>query len=70
MTVQRFVFAFAGAMVLASLALAAAASPRFLWVTAFVGANLFQSAFTRFCPLASVLRKLGVPDEPGALAVR
>ena len=70
MTVQRFVFAFAGAVVLASLALAAAVSLKFLWVTAFVGANLFQSAFTRFCPLASILRKLGVPDEPGALAVR
>lgn len=70
MTVQRFVFAFAGAVILASLAMAAAVSPKFLWVTAFVGANLFQSAFTRFCPLASILRKLGVPDEPGALAVR
>ena len=62
MTVQRIVFAFAGTMILASLALAATVSLSFLWVTAFVGANLLQSAFTRWCLLASILRKAGVPD--------
>lgn len=67
MTIDRVVRAFAGAMVLASLALAWAVSPRFLWLTAFVGANLFQSAFTGLCPLASVLRRLGVPEVACAL---
>ena len=62
MTVQRIVFAFAGAVILLSLALAALVSVKFLWITAFVGANLLQSAFTRWCLLASLLRKAGVPD--------
>lgn len=62
MTVERFVHAFAGAMVLASLALAELVSPWFLLLTAFVGVNLFQTAFTRFCPLALVLRRLGMHD--------
>ncbi len=70
MTVQRFVFAFAGAVILASLALALAVSPKFLWLTAFVGANLFQSAFSGVCPLASILRRLGVPDQAPALPAR
>ncbi|MBL8438704.1 MAG: DUF2892 domain-containing protein [Zoogloeaceae bacterium] len=67
LTVNQFVRIFAGAFVLISLALGVEASPlfvskNFLWFTAFVGANLFQSGFTRFCPLEMVLRKLGVPD--------
>jgi Protein of unknown function (DUF2892) len=65
-TTERLVRIFAGSFVLLSLALGVEASPlfvdaRFLWVTAFVGANLLQSAFTRFCPLEIVLRKAGVP---------
>lgn len=60
MNVDRFVFAFAGAMILASLALSQLHNPAWLWLTAFVGANLFQSAFTGFCPLAIVLRRFGV----------
>ncbi len=65
MTTERLVRIFAGAFVLASLALGVEASPvfaskHFLWFTAFVGVNLFQSGFTRLCPLESVLRKLGV----------
>lgn len=64
MSVERMVFAFAGFMILLSLALGVAASPIFvseywLWFTAFVGANLFQTAFTGFCPLAIILKKLG-----------
>ena len=64
MSVERMVFAFAGFMVLLSLALGVAASPLFvseywLWFTAFVGANLFQTAFTGVCPLAIILKKLG-----------
>lgn len=65
MTVERLVRIFAGTFVLASLALGAQASPlfvshNFLWLTAFVGANLLQSGFSRLCPLESLLRRLGV----------
>jgi hypothetical protein len=62
MTVDRIVHGFAGAMVLLSVVLARALSPWFLALTAFVGLNLLQSAFTRFCPLAIMLRRLGVPE--------
>jgi len=62
MTVERIVHAVAGTLVLAGVALSLAVSPWFLLVPAFVGANLLQSAFTRFCPLAIILRRLGVPD--------
>jgi hypothetical protein len=64
MSIDRAVFAFAGLMVLASLALAQFVNPAWLWLTAFVGANLLQSAFTGFCPAAIVFRKLGA--KPGA----
>jgi len=65
MTTDRLIRIFAGAFVLVSLALGVAESPLFLsknwlWFTAFVGANLFQSGFTRFCPLEMILKKLGV----------
>ena len=50
----------AGAFILVSLALAHWVSPSWLWFTAFVGLNLFQSSFTRFCPLESVLEKAGI----------
>ena len=63
MTVDRIVLAFAGTMVLLSLALGQLHSPYWLWFTAFVGANLLQSAFTGFCPLAKVVKALGV--RPG-----
>jgi hypothetical protein len=68
MTTNEYVRAFAGAFVLISLALGVEASPifiskYFLWVTAFVGANLFQSAFTGLCPLVNILHKFGVKDE-------
>ncbi len=62
MTVPRIVHAFAGTLVLAGIALALAVSPWFLAIGAFAGANLLQSAFTRFCLLAILLRRLGVPD--------
>jgi hypothetical protein len=51
---------FAGTVVLASLLLAHFVSPNWLWLTVFVGANLLQSSFTGFCPLAILLKKLGV----------
>lgn len=64
MSIDRIVLAFAGTVVLASLALGLYVSPNWFWLTAFVGANLFQSSFTGFCPLALILKKLGV--RPGA----
>ncbi|MFC7334026.1 YgaP family membrane protein [Rhodocista pekingensis] len=64
MTVDRAVLALAGTMVLISLALSVLVAPAWLYLTAFVGANMFQAAFTGFCPAAIIFRKLGVP--PGA----
>lgn len=64
MNIDKLVLRFAGTMVLLSLALAVWVSPYWLWLTAFVGANLLQSSFTGFCPLAKVLAKLKV--QPGA----
>ena len=68
MTVQRYVVVFAGFFIVLSLALGVEGSPLFVseWAlafTAFVGINLFQSGFTNFCPLALILKKLGVPEE-------
>jgi hypothetical protein len=60
MNIDRAMFAFAGAMILLSLALAWAFSPYWLGLTAFVGLNLLQSAFTGFCPAARVMRRLGL----------
>lgn len=62
MTNDRIVHAVAGAFILASLLLAHFVHPGFLWFTAFVGANLFQSAFTDWCLMSRILRKLGVPE--------
>ena len=63
MSIDRIVFAVAGSFILASLLLAHFHSENWLWFTAFVGANLLQSAFTGFCPMAMLLKKLGV--KPG-----
>jgi hypothetical protein len=62
MNIDRFVFAFAGSVILLSLLLAHFVSPWWLLLTAFVGLNLLQSAFTGFCPLAVILKKMGVPS--------
>ena len=59
MSIDRIVMAWAGAVVLVSLILAQLHSGYWLWLTAFVGANLLQAAFTGFCPMAIVLKKLG-----------
>ena len=64
MTIDRAVFAFAGTVILASLVLSQEHDPRWLWLTAFVGANLLQASFTRFCPLAFILRRFGVKAGP------
>ncbi len=63
MSIERIVLAFAGAMILVSLTLSQLHSSNWLWLAAFVGANMFQAAFTRFCPLAKLLEKLG--KKPG-----
>ncbi len=54
MTINQAVTAFAGFMVLLSVVLTYFVSPYFVWLTVFVGANLFQSAFTGFCPAAMI----------------
>ena len=63
MSIDRAMFAFAGAMVLLSVVLTQFVHPGFMWFTVFIGANLFQSAFTGFCPAAMIFRKLGL--RPG-----
>ena len=60
MVVERWIRLIAGIFVLASLALAHWVNPNWLWFTAFVGANLFQSALTRWCLMEKILIKLGV----------
>jgi Inner membrane protein YgaP-like, transmembrane domain len=62
MTIDRVVMAFAGTMILVGLVLGFVVSPLWYWLPAFVGANLLQAAFTRFCPLAIILRRFGVPQ--------
>lgn len=63
MNIDRMVMRFAGSVIVLSVALAHFHSPWWLLLTLFVGANLFQSSFTGFCPLAMILRKFGL--EPG-----
>lgn len=68
MTINRIVRIVAGFFVLLSLGLGVQGSPlfvsaNFLWFTAFVGANLFQSGFTNLCPLVTILHKLGFKED-------
>jgi len=63
MALDRIVFAFAGVMILLSLLLALTVHIYWLGLAAFVGANMLQAAFTGFCPLAKILKKLGI--KPG-----
>lgn len=63
MTIEKSIRAIAGSFVLLSLALGYLSSPWWHLFTAFVGANLLQSAFTGFCPMEILLRKLGVKGE-------
>jgi len=62
MRVEAMLRLIAGVFVVASVLLGMYVHPYFLWFTVFVGLNLFQSAFTRWCPMMAVLRKAGVPD--------
>lgn len=63
MSIDRVVLAFAGFVILASLGLSQVHSVNWLFLTAFVGLNMFQAAFTGFCPLAIMLKKAGI--KPG-----
>ena len=63
MTLNEWLRAIAGTFVLLSVALGWFVHPAFFLFTAFVGANLLQSAFTKTCPMMALLRRLGVPDE-------
>jgi hypothetical protein len=60
MTVDRALRMIAGAFVMASVLAGMYVHPGFYWFTAFVGLNLFQSAFTNWCPMMAILRKAGV----------
>jgi hypothetical protein len=60
MTMERILRLAAGNFVLLSILLAYFVDPRWIWLTAFVGANLLQSAFSNWCPLMTILRKMGV----------
>jgi hypothetical protein len=62
MTVERAVRLLAGIVVLVSLALARWVSLDWLWLTAFVGLNLLQSAFTNWCPAMTIFRWMGLPS--------
>ncbi len=68
MHIERMLRLIAGTFVLASLALGHWVSAYFYLFTAFVGLNLFQSAFTNWCPMMAFLRALGVPDQVNAKA--
>ncbi len=63
MTVERWLRLIAGFFVVASVLLGMYVHPYFFWFTVFVGANLFQSAFTNWCPMMAFLRKAGVRDD-------
>ena len=62
MNVERLLRLIAGIFVLASLALGVWVNRNWFWLTAFVGVNLLQSGFTNWCPMMTILRKLGVRD--------
>jgi hypothetical protein len=64
MYIDRWLRMIAGFFILLTLVLAHYHNPNWLWFTAFVGLNLFQSAFTNWCPMMNILAKLGVPKFP------
>ncbi|KAF0219435.1 MAG: hypothetical protein FD174_2134 [Geobacteraceae bacterium] len=64
MYIDRMLRIIAGSFILISLALAVKVNINWLWFTAFVGLNLFQSGFTNWCPMITILEKLGMPKFP------
>lgn len=65
MTIERMLRLIAGVVVMASVLLGMTVDARFYWLTLFVGVNLFQSGFTNWCPMMTLLRKLA-PERPQA----
>lgn len=63
MTVERATMSFAGFMVLLSLALTWWVHPNWVWLTVFVGANLFQAGLTGFCPVSKLMARMGMKTE-------
>lgn len=63
MSIDKAIFAFAGIMILVSVVLTQYVHPNWFWFTVFIGANLLQSAFTGFCPVAAVLKKMGFKSD-------
>lgn len=63
MIVTDWVHVIAGLFILGSLALGAWVHPYWYFFTAFVGLNLFQYGFTKFCPMATILKKMGIPEQ-------
>ena len=68
MYIDRLLRIIAGAFILLSVVLAVKININWLWFTAFVGLNLFQSGFTKWCPMMVILEKLGVPRLPKGCA--
>jgi hypothetical protein len=62
MNIHRLLRLIAGTFVFASVLLGMFVNPKFFWFTAFVGVNLLQSAFTDWCPMMTILRKVGVKE--------
>jgi hypothetical protein len=62
MTINQALRMIAGIMILLSIALAVTVSINWLWFTGFIGLNLLQSAFTKWCPMMTILRKAGLPE--------
>ncbi len=62
MTIDRYLRLAAGFFILLSVVLTQLHSPYWIWFTAFIGLNLLQSAFTNWCPMMGILRKLGVKE--------
>lgn len=73
MNIERWIRLIAGSFILISIALAHWVNPNWLWFTAFVGANLFQSSLTGWCLMEDILVKLGIAKRPvpaGSVASR
>ena len=68
MSLERYLRLIAGLFIMLSVALGMTVSPNWYWFTALVGLNLFQSAFTNWCPMMAFLRKLGVRSAESARA--
>lgn len=66
MTIHQYLRMIAGAFVMLSVALGHFVDPRWFLFTAFVGLNLFQSAFSDWCPMITFLKKLGIPESRAA----